>query len=103
MRQLEARDPHGIAVVEAAILIETGSHRRFQKIVLTVCGREQQILRAMDRDGLSRAEAEARLDRQMPLEDKRRFADYIIDTSGTKEDALAQVRLTYNLLRSLPQ
>ncbi len=103
LSQLEAGDPHGIAVVEAAILIETGSHSRFQKLILTVCPREQQLRRAVERDGLTPAEAEARLARQMPLEEKRRFADYIIDTSGSKEDTLAQVRTTYNLLRSLPQ
>jgi dephospho-CoA kinase len=103
MREIGQRDPHGIAVLEAAILIETGSHQRFQKIVVAVCTREQQIARAMERDGLSLEEAEARLRRQMPLEEKRRWADYIIDTSGTKEQTQEQVRKTYNLLRSVPQ
>ena len=77
-------DPDAIVVMEAAILIETGSHARFDKIVLVVCGREQQIERAMER-GFSRDEALARLERQMPLEEKRKYADYIIDTSGAKE------------------
>ncbi len=103
LREFEARDPRGIAVVEAAILIETGSHRRFQKLILTVCRREQQIERAMDRDHMSQEEAELRLSRQMPLEEKRPFADYLIDTSGTKEATLAQVRRTYNSLRSISQ
>jgi dephospho-CoA kinase len=101
MRQTEASDPHGIAIVEAAILIETGSYKRFDKIVLAVCSDEQQIARAMKRDGLSREEALARLSRQMPLAEKRKFADFVIDTSGEKEQTLVQVRRLYDELRRL--
>jgi len=101
MQDVSARDPHGIAVVEAAILIETGSYRRFDRIVLAVCPDELQIERAMKRDGLSREEALQRLERQMPLEEKRKFAHYIIDTSGPKEQTLAQVRRLYEELRRL--
>ncbi len=97
------KDPHGIAVVEAAILIETGSYKRFDRIVLAVCKPEQQIERAMSRDGLSREEVATRLARQMPLDQKRKFANYVIDTSGAKEETLEQVRVTYNMLRSIPQ
>jgi dephospho-CoA kinase len=102
IREIGLRDPGGIVVMEAAILIETGSHARFQKIILAVCSREQQIERAMDR-GLTREEAVARLERQMPLEEKRKYADYIIDTSGTKEDTLRQVSEVYGHLRSIRQ
>ena len=51
MAEFAARDPHGIAVVEAAILIETGSYRRFDRIVLVVCEEERQVERALRRDG----------------------------------------------------
>jgi len=98
IRKIAAGDPQAIVVLEAAILIETGSYARFDKVVLVVCGREQQIERAMDR-GLSREEALARLERQMPLEEKRKYADYIIDTSGTKQDTLRQVTEVYESLR----
>ena len=101
MEEVQASDPHGIAIVEAAILIETGSYRRFDRIVLAVCSDEQQIERAMKRDGLTREEALARLRRQMPLEEKRKFAHYVIDTSGKKESTLVQVRRLYEELRRL--
>jgi len=101
MQQIAASDPHGIAIVEAAILIETGSYRRFERIVLAVCSDEQQIARAMKRDGLTREEALARLQRQMPLAEKRKFADFIIDTSGEKEQTLVQVHRLYEELRRL--
>ena len=98
-----ARDPQGMVVVEAAILIETGHHKRFDRMVLAVCSREQQIERAIQRDRLSREEALARLERQMPLAEKRKFADYVIDTGGPKEETLRQVEETYRSLRSIQQ
>lgn len=94
-------DPHGIAIVEAAILIETGSHRRFDRLIVVVCGEEQQIQRAMKRGGLAREEVLARLRRQMPLAEKRKYADYVIDTSGAKEDTLRQTREVYESLRRM--
>ena len=88
------------AVVEAAILIETGSYRRFHKLVLAVCSEAQQIERAMARDGTPRELVIERLRRQMPLEEKRKFADYVIDTSGTTDDTIEQVRRLHENLRS---
>jgi dephospho-CoA kinase len=101
MQQVEDADPRAIAVVEAAILIETGSYKRFHKIILTVCAPEQQIERSMKRDGLTRQEVLARLSRQMPLDEKRRYADYVIDTSGEKSSTLEQVKQLYDQLRGL--
>lgn len=95
------RDPASIGLVEAAILIETGSYRRFDRIVLAVCTPEQQVERAMRRDALSREEVEARLARQMPLDQKRAFADWVIDTSGEKNDTEMQVRALHDTLRRL--
>jgi dephospho-CoA kinase len=95
-----ARDPHGIAVVEAAILIETGSYKRFDKMILVTCGEEQQLERAMRR-GAAEADVRARLSRQMPVAEKRKFADFVIDTSGAKEDTLRQTRAVFEELRRL--
>ena len=101
LQQVEADDPGAIAVVEAAILIETGSYRRFDKLILAVCGEEQQVERAMSRDGVTREEVLARLRRQMSLEEKKRFADYLIDTSGSESDTTLQVERVYEELRKL--
>jgi dephospho-CoA kinase len=95
------RQPEGIGLVEAAILVETGSWRNYDKLIVAVCTPEQQIERAMKRDGLTREEAMARLARQMPLSEKVRYADYVIDTSGEKEHAIEQTRRVYRELRSL--
>ena len=97
----EASHPRGIAVYEAAILIETGSYRDFAKLIVAVCKVEQQVERAMKRDGISREEALDRLNRQMPLKEKLKHADYVVDTSGTKAATRAQVHALYETLKGL--
>jgi dephospho-CoA kinase len=94
-------DPAAIIVVEAAILVETGSYRKFDRLIVVVCTVEQQMERAMKRGTYTKEEVLARLSRQLPLEEKVRVADYVIDTSGTKENTLEQVRVLYSSLRSL--
>jgi dephospho-CoA kinase len=101
MNEFAGREPHGIGVVEAAILIETGSYQRFDRIILVTCSEEQQVERAMGREGAVEADVRARLSRQMPLEEKRKFADFVINTSGTKEETLAQTRAVYEQLRRI--
>lgn len=101
MQQVEDAEPCALAVVEAAILVETGSYRRFHKLVLVVCDEQQQIERAMARDGASRDDVLARIRRQMPLAEKKRFADYVIDTSRTMDDTFVQVAHLYESLRSV--
>jgi dephospho-CoA kinase len=103
LERLAGEDPHGIAVVEAAILIETGSYQRFDKLIVATCDEEQQVQRSMKRDGIAREEVLARLRRQMPLSEKRKFADFVIDTSGAKEETLRQARAVYESLRRIAQ
>ena len=100
---IAADNPRAIAVIVAAILIETGSYRRLDKLVLTICTREQQIERAMHREGAVLSDVLARLDRQMPLEEKRAFADFVIDTSGTKDHTLRQTRELFDCLQALSE
>jgi dephospho-CoA kinase len=95
------REPHGIAVVEAAILIETGSYRRFDKLILVTCADDQKVERALRRPSAVESDIRARLTRQMPDSEKRKFADFVIDTSGSKEDTLRQTRRVYEALRSI--
>ena len=101
MAEIARRDPKAIVVVAAAILVETGSYKRFDRLIVVTCTLEQQIERAMKRGPYSREEVLARLSRQLPLEEKVLVADYVIDTSGTKENTLEQVRAVYNSLRSI--
>ena len=99
--EIAETDPDAIVICEAAIYIETGATGRFDKIVLTVCGRELQIERAMARSGWNRRETEARLTRQWPDDRKRIAADFVIDTSKSMDDSRRQTIEVYNRLRGL--
>jgi dephospho-CoA kinase len=93
--------PDGIAVTEAAILIETGSYREYDRLIVAFCRPEQQVERAMARDRLTREEVLDRMRQQMPLEEKVKYADYVVDTSGPKADTVAQTQAVYNSLLGL--
>ena len=97
------RKPDGIVVNEAAILVETGSYKDFDRLIVASCDEPRQIERAMHRDGLTRAEAEVRLRRQLPLADKVKVADFVVDTSGSKENTVAQTIAVWEALRSIKQ
>lgn len=99
--EFAGREPQGIVVVEAAILIETGSYQRFDRLILVTCREDQQVERALRRPGAVESDVRARLSRQMPLAEKLKFADFVIDTSGEKEDTLRQTRAAYEALRRI--
>ena len=103
----EARHGAGIVVVDAALMVETGSWRRYQRLVVAHCRRDEQIRRLMARDGLTRGGAESRLLAQLPLERKTALADYLVDTNGTLDDTRRETLRLADLLeedlRSLPR
>jgi dephospho-CoA kinase len=79
------------AIYDAALLIENGLHRGMHGVVLVVAPPLVQLARLMQRDGLSRQAAEARIASQMPLDEKRPHATWIIDNGGSLEDTRRQV------------
>lgn len=89
IRQEEARNPDGIIIIDAALMIETGSYKRFDALIVVYCNREEQLARLMRRNHLSRSEAEARVNSQMATEEKLKYADYVIDSSGSFEQTRA--------------
>jgi len=101
MAEIAQTDPQAIVVVEAAILVETGRYKYFDRLIVVTCSGELQMERALERGSYSREEVLARLARQLPLKEKLRVADYVIDTSGSKEATLVEVRKVYHSLRSL--
>lgn len=99
--RIEALDPHAVVIYVAAILIESGGHQECEKIVVVSCTAEQQMERALAREGATEASVRSRLAHQIPLEEKLRRADYVIDTSGAKEDTVRQTKLVYEALLRL--
>jgi dephospho-CoA kinase len=90
--------PDSTIVFDAALLIETGYHRKMDKTVVVYAGVEQQIERLAIRDKLSRERAMSRILSQMPLSEKRRHADYVIDNTGNREDTERQARDVFERL-----
>ncbi len=92
--------PDGIVIIDAALLIEAGSHKRVDKLIVVYADKETQTKRLMERDGLSRLDAEKRIASQMPLDKKVKMADFVIDNSKDIEDTRRQTIDIFNKLRS---
>ncbi len=93
----------GIVLWDAALLFETGGVSKMDKVVVVVADPETERRRLMARDGLSEAEARARIASQMPIGEKAKRADHVIDNSGTREETERQVRAVHGaLLAELP-
>jgi dephospho-CoA kinase len=94
-RVIAARDPGAVIVFDAALLIETGAHRRMDRVVVVATDRRTQLARLAARDGLTRAEALARIASQWPLRLKRRYADDVIDGRASLRVIRSRVRELY--------
>ncbi len=99
--EIAARKPHAIVVIDAALLIETGSDQRFDKLIVTWCEPALQLERLMQRNHLSREAAQARISSQMPAAEKLKYADYPINTSKGFEETRQQVAELYATLKHL--
>jgi dephospho-CoA kinase len=95
------RNLEAVVVVDAALIYETGIPGRFMKTIVAWCRPEQQVERLVIKTGLGREEAEQRIASQMPAEEKRRRADFVIDCSGTLENTRRQVEDLYPVLQRL--
>lgn len=100
---IATRNPQAIAVLDAALIIETGSYKRFDKVVVVWCEPELQLERLMTRNNLPREQAEARIAAQMPSAEKLKFADFAINTSQGFEDTRRQTEALYAQLKALAE
>ncbi|MFL6466992.1 MAG: dephospho-CoA kinase [Pyrinomonadaceae bacterium] len=101
LAQRETEDPKGIAIVDAALMIESGGYKRFDKMIVVWCETDIQLARLVERDGFSLKEARKRIHSQMPQDEKKKFADFLIDTSRGADDTRLQVVETFRRLRHL--
>lgn len=99
LRAWEGEDPNGIAIVDAALMIESGGYKRFDKLIVVHCRPEVQLERLMLRDKLTLAEAQRRIASQMPQEEKQQYADFLIDTSDGFEPTRERTAEVYKELR----
>jgi len=91
MARLEALDPQGVVIVDVPLLFETGGDKRYDCTVLVYVPHHEQLERLMARDHCSLPAARQALDAQMPLENKKKKADFLVDNSGSLDETLKQV------------
>jgi len=96
---LENKTPR-FAIADIPLLFETGRHREFDVVIVAECAPSTQITRVMARDGVSESDARARVAAQMPIEEKVRRADHVINTDGSFEETNRQVRRVFDALVS---
>ena len=94
-RWLATLGPHAVAVVEAALLVETGSWRNYDLLAVVWCDPDQQIERAVTR-GVPGDRARGLLEAQAPLAEKRELAQVVIDNSGTRDQLDAEVQRAWS-------
>ena len=97
------KDPHGIAMVEAALILEAGAGKRFDRLVVVTCRPEQRAQHWASRLGVdedtARQEVTRRMAAQLPDEEKIKAADFVIDNSGSLDETRRQVATVYSKLR----
>ena len=107
MKDREREDPDGVAVVEAALLIEAGAARDFDKVIVVTCDFEHKVERYAARTNLpldaARVEVERRSAAQFTDQEKASQADYVMDNSGSVEDAERQLEKIWGELRAQPR
>ena len=104
MEEIGWLDPHAVAIVEAALILEAGAAKRFDRLIVVTCEPEQRAIRFAERQSLSieeaRREVSRRMAAQLPDEEKIKAAHHVIDNSGSLEKTSAQVRQVWEKLHA---
>jgi dephospho-CoA kinase len=98
LAELEARDFAGLVIFDAPVMIESGNYTAMDRLVVVVTDAATQAQRLTARDALGAAAAEQRMRSQMPVGEKAKLADYVIDNSGDREATIAEVRRVHAAL-----
>lgn len=96
---IQDKDPKAMIIIDAALLIEVGLYKKMDKVIVVYADDKTQIERLMKRDGLTRDGAKNRISSQMPLQEKRKFADFVIENVEGKEKVKAEVKKIFEWLK----
>lgn len=101
-RQIYKLHEQGYPIVgyDAALIIEHGNADKYKPLIVVGCPKETQLQRLIDRNGFSEEVAKARIESQMDFESKKKYADHIIDTSGTIEWSVEQTENIIKILKN---
>jgi len=95
------KDPKALVIIDAALLIESGNYMRMDKVIVVNTDRKTQIERVMARSSLERDEVIARIDNQMPIKEKIKYADFVLDNFSDKISLRKKVKDLYEKLSFL--
>lgn len=104
MEEMGRQDPHAVAIVEAALILEAGAAKRFDRLIVVTCSDEQRVVRFAVRHKLAidgaRKEVERRMAAQLPEAEKINAADFVIDNSGSHDRTRERVLEVWQELRT---
>ena len=95
---IKNKNPEAIVIIDAALIIETGMYEKYDKLIVVCADEKTQIERILHRDKLSQDEAEKRIHSQLPLRDKLKIADFVIENEGTLSKTKEQVEKVFNTI-----
>jgi dephospho-CoA kinase len=98
IEEIKDKDPQALVIVDAALLVETGVYKNYDKLIVVYVNKETQLKRLMIRDAMSQEEAESRIDLQSPLTEKLKVADYIIENEVSLSKTREEVEKVYKAL-----
>ncbi|GAB1535940.1 dephospho-CoA kinase [Geovibrio sp. ADMFC3] len=96
--EIKGKDDKAIILTQAALCVETGVYTRFDGLIVVYCEPEEQLKRLMLRDNISKEDAEKIIRTQMPIDEKVKYADFIVNNSGTPEETEKDVKRVYDLI-----
>ena len=91
LNEMQQKHPDGVAIVDAALMIEVGTYKNYDKVIVVTCSPEIQKRRLLERSRLKEDDIDARIRSQMPMSEKVKYADFVIDNSGDLDDMRRQV------------
>jgi len=100
LKEQEQKNPNGIAIVSVPLMIETGSYKNYDKIIVVYAPKELQLKRLIKR-GMSKEEAEKRINAQLDINEKLKYADFVIDNTGSLKDLEKEVKKVYEEILKL--
>jgi len=101
VKEIGQKDPNAMVVIDAALLIELGDHQEMDKVIVVTSTEKQQIERLKKRDGVDQEEAQRILFSQMPLEEKLKVANFVIQNEGSFEETRRRVKEIFQELKRI--
>jgi dephospho-CoA kinase len=98
LERIRLETPGAVVIIDVPLLFEAGMDRGLDAVIVVYVPEKVQIRRLMDRDGLTKPEALARIRAQMPIDTKKSLATLVIDNAGPPEDTRAQTLEVYREL-----